>query len=309
MNDKKKSNQEFINEYIVFRDKLAIIEPELEKLKVSNKQLKDNLQAYKDEIKDLKSYAYNMNQANKDLKIEKSSVETKHEKQQEFIEQLKKENRDKQEKLNNQSKHLTKIQFELDEINKENENLLKTVEEVLKEQRKIEIELDRVKDQSTLEDLKIEASNYIKGMFESYDFETGSLQILINGTKYYYPLSNYKCEYLPLSGSRVFIFKDTENQVYIYGFDMSRMIALAKSVLASVKSILPMKNTLKLLTKEFGYIDVLVSNTFLEKTKINSSESLKLKQTYIDGNLYFSIEDSCSIDYNKQEILNLIKGK
>lgn len=203
---------------------------------------------------------------------------------------------------------LEQNRHQLDESNKKNKELTNKIEEIIGEMKKIEKELDRVKEESTITNLKIEPNIYLKGMFESFDPVNATLKILLEGNEYFYPLSEYKSEYLPVSGSRVLIFKDTNSKKMIFGFDVSKMIPEGARIQATLKATMPLKNELRLTTKEYGYITVKVTDSFMQEIKLNQSDMFILKQTYVDGDYYFTLEDNGMIQYNASEILKLIRG-
>ncbi len=185
----------------------------------------------------------------------------------------------------------------------------KQINELLKIQKDIEKQLDRAKKDSTITDMKIEPNIYLKGMFDSFDKKHNALKVFIEGSEYFYPLEDYQCKYLPISGSRVLIFHGDDYKYQIYGLDISKIIEKASSIEAVFKSVMPNKNQIKFDTKEYGYINVTVSDEFLSNLKITLSEHVMLKQIYIDGDYYFCMQEDKNTNYNINEILKQIKGQ
>ncbi|RLA72651.1 MAG: hypothetical protein DRG78_23585 [Epsilonproteobacteria bacterium] len=222
---------------------------------------------------------------------------------------MKDENKNKlEQKITDLQTKLSTIIIEKETSEKRNKELSKQINELLNMQKDIEKQLNRAKKDSTLTDIKIEPNIYLKGMFDSFDKDYNALKIFIEGNTYYYPLEDYQCKYLPLSGSRVLIFHGDDKKYQIYGLDIAKIIEKAPIIEAIFKSVIPSTNQIKLRTKEYGYINVSVSNDFLKDLKITLSEQIMLKQIYIDGDYYFCLQEYKNNTYDINKILKEIKG-
>ncbi|MDA9557139.1 hypothetical protein N9R79_06525 [Vibrio sp.] len=82
----------------------------------------------------------------------------------------------------------------------------------------------KITDQDELETLpKI----FLRGRFEQINIDTGCLEITVESSRYYYPVSQYQSEKLPFPGHQVLIFNDNE-QPGIVGFNaQGRMLSPA----------------------------------------------------------------------------------
>lgn len=197
--------------------------------------------------------------------------------------------------------------IEKENLKKKNDKLIEQIEELLSKQKEIEKHMDRAKKDSTVTDIKIEPTMYLKGMFDSFDKKDSSLKILIEGNEYYYSLENYQCKYLPISGARVLIFRSYDHKILIYGFDMSKIIDPPTRIKVDVKAINQSLEQLKLYCNEYGYINVHVSKLFFANNNLKLGQHLILNQIYIEGNYYFYIADNIEIAYDRNEILKQIR--
>lgn len=197
--------------------------------------------------------------------------------------------------------------IEKENLEKRNDKLIEQIEELLSKQKEIEKHMDRAKKNSTITDIKIEPTMYLKGMFESFDKTNSSLKILIEGREYYYSLESYQCKYLPISGARVLIFRSYDHKILIYGFDMSKIIDPPTRIKADVKAINQSLGQIKLHCNEYGYINVNVSKLFFENNNLKLGQHIILNQLYIEGNYYFYIVDNIEISYDRNEILKQIR--
>ena len=213
------------------------------------------------------------------------------------------------------------------ELEEEKEKILESVEELLEQKKQqeeknrmlqtqidelmgimkeSEKQIERSKKNSTLSDMKIEPKIYLKGMFESFIKEHNALKIMIEGSAYYYPLSAYQCSHLPISGSRVLIFKNEEEDNIIYGFNRSKLIESAKKVKAIIKFASPMQNRLKLHIEEYGFINLEPSEDFWKVFQYKIGDMVILTKVEIDGNLYFYILEKGKSHINRNEILQIL---
>ena len=215
----------------------------------------------------------------------------------------------------------------INELEEEKEKLLESVEDLLEQKRQQEAknrmlqtqidelmgimkesekQIERSKKNSTLSDMKIEPKIYLKGMFESFIKERNALKIMIEGTAYYYPLASYQCAHLPISGSRVLIFKNEQEDNIIYGFNHSKLIESAKKVKAIIKFASPMQNRLKLHIEEYGFINLEPSEDFWKVFRYKIGDMVILTTIAIDGDLYFYISQKGKSQINRNEILQIL---
>jgi len=189
--------------------------------------------------------------------------------------------------------------------------LSKQIDELIKEQKKIEKQMDKVTRNTTISEIKIEPNIYLKGMFDRFDKEFNALVIFIEGKEYFYSLDCYQCKYLPMSNSRVFIFKSDKEEILIYGFRISKMIEPANKITAQIKAIVKNQNKLKLYNSDIGYIETIVSDNFFNKILLQLGDYILLKQIYIDGDYYYNILDELTeVTSNRNEVLKLLlKGR
>jgi len=214
------------------------------------------------------------------------------------------------EEYKKQSEELNyKIENLIEKNEKEKEKNNKLTEQInnlISEQKKIEVHMDRVKKDSTLSDISIEPSIYLKGMFDYFDKEQNALVVLIEGRENYYPLKSYQCAHLPISGSRVLIFRSNQGEYLIYGFDISKIIEPSKKIKAEIKSLLSNQNKIKLYTQEYGFINTEVTEKFFSIMKLKLGDHVVLNQVYIDGDYYFSINEETQGKSNRDTILKTL---
>jgi len=226
------------------------------------------------------------------------------------IESLQEENiflEEKQKELNKQIAILKKENRDKDQKNR---MLQKNIDELIKESKKVEEQMDKTKRESTIADIKIEPKFYLKGMFDHFNKEKSSLCILIEGQQYFYPLDAYQCLHLPVSGSRVLIFKSDEGNHLIYGFDISNIIHPSKKIKVEIKSFIKIKNILKVSSKEYGYLNLSVSDAFFQNVPLRLGATVILNQINIDGDYYFYINESTEGNNMRDVVLKtLIKAE
>jgi len=212
--------------------------------------------------------------------------------------------------LGEQQKELNKQIAILKQENKEKDrkNLLlqKNIDELIKESKKVEEQMDKTRKESTIVDIKIEPKFYLKGMFDHFNNDHSTLCILVEGREYHYPIESYQCLHLPMAGSRVLIFKSEEGKHLIYGFDISNIIDPAKKIKAEVKSYIPARKMLKVSTKEYGYLNLEVENAFFKNISVKLGTTVILNQVNIDGDYYFSINESIQGNSMRDRILKTL---
>jgi vacuolar-type H+-ATPase subunit I/STV1 len=187
-----------------------------------------------------------------------------------------------------------------------NRMLQTQIDELMGIMKESEKQIEQSKKNATLSDIKIEPKIYLKGMFESFIKERNALKIMIEGTAYYYPLDSYQCTHLPISGSRVLIFKSEQGENIIYGFNRSRLIESAKKVKAIIKFVSPIQNRLKLHIEEYGFINLEPSEDFWKDFQHKIGDMVILTKIAIDGDLYFYISEKGKSQINRNEILQIL---
>jgi len=213
--------------------------------------------------------------------------------------------------LQEEKKKLLESVEELIEQKKEQETKNKMLQEQIDElmhiMKESEKQIDQSRKNSTLSDMKIEPKIYLKGMFELFVKEKNALKIMIEGSAYYYPLSAYQCAHLPISGSRVLIFKNEEGENIIYGFNVSKLIEAAQKVKAVIKFLSPKQNRLKLHIEGYGFINFTPAEDFWKRISYNIGDTIILTQIDIDADRYFYISQKGVSHVNRNEILQILQ--
>jgi len=190
---------------------------------------------------------------------------------------------------------------------RKNRMLQEQIDELMRIMKESEKQIERSQKNSTLADMKIEPKIYLKGMFECFIKEQNALKIMIEGTAYYYPLSSYQCSHLPISGSRILIFKNEEGRNIIYGFNRSKLIDSAKKVKGIIKFLSPMQNRLKFHIEGYGFINFEPSEDFWSVLSHKIGDTIILTRVEIDGDIYFYISEKGKSHINRNEILQILQ--
>lgn len=115
---------------------------------------------------------------------------------------------------------------------------------------------------------------YLRGQFKEYLREKRCIRVRIEGTNYFYPISDYRSEYIPFPGHQVLIFKEHDG-VGVYGFGQGgRQIAAAPQVRLVLRGISGGSgmcqlsdelggNNLALSIESFQGLDCRVGNTYV----------------------------------------------
>ncbi len=226
------------------------------------------------------------------------------------VEELLEEKSDLENKQKELNKQISILKQENQDKDRKNKVLEGHIDELIKESKKVEKQMDKTKRESTIVDISIEPKFYLKGMFDHFNKEKASLCILVEGQQYFYPLETYQCLHLPMSGSRVLIFKSDEGKHLIYGFDVSNIISPSKKVKVEVKSFIRSTNILKVSSKEYGYLNLLMTGDFFQNLKLRLGQTVILNQINIDGNYYFYINESIQGNHMRDVVLKtLLKAK
>ena len=190
-----------------------------------------------------------------------------------------------------------------------NAELKHQINQLLASLAQSEKKIEQVQRDSSITDIEIEPKIYLKGMFNSFNIETNSLSIYIDAKEYFYSLDEYQCAHLPISGSRVLIFKSEDNKNLVYGFDISKIIDSAKKIKAEVKYVSTVQERLKLHIQEYGYVNFKPSEDFFNKYKIGIGDKLLLNQIFIDGDYHFCVAQSISGSFDRNKILLTLQGE
>lgn len=192
------------------------------------------------------------------------------------------------------------------DVEYKNVKLKEQIDELLEQLNNAAHQMDRARDNSTLSEMKIEPKVYIKGMFDHFDFSKNALAVYIDGTEYFYPLKAYQGQYLPMSGSRVLIFKSSSGEALLYGFDLSKLIDPIKKIKAEVKSFLVNKHVLKLRTAEYGFVEVEVVEGFFDMVSLKIGDEIMLNHIMVDGDDYFTFASETAGTSTRDSILKLL---
>ena len=184
-----------------------------------------------------------------------------------------------------------------------NAELKHQINELLASLAQSEKKIEQVQRDSSISDIEIEPKIYLKGMFNWFDKTTNVLSIFVDAKEYFYSLDEYQCSHLPISGSRILIFKSEDDKNLIYGFDVSKIIDGALKVKAEVKHISKMQGRLKLHIPEYGYVNFKPNEDFFKKYEVTTGDKLLLNQIFIDGDYHFCVAQSISGSFDRNKIL------
>lgn len=225
---------------------------------------------------------------------------------QESLEEAQEENIQQQKRVQILQKQIEELLSQKREQEKKNAHLQERIDELLKMMQESEKHIEKAHKNSTLNDIKIEPKIYLKGMFDSFIKEKSALKILIEGGVYYYSLESYQCAHLPVSGSRVLIFKSEDGENIVYGFNVSKLIDSAPKIKATVKFVSVVQNRLKLHMENYGFINFTPAKELWENMEFRLGETLMLSKIDIDGRVYFTIAKKTLLGTNRNEILKLL---
>jgi len=167
--------------------------------------------------------------------------------------------------------------------------------------------IEKFKKEINITDFEAEWKNYIKGKFVRFIKEKSALEILIDGVTFYYPLYCYQNAYLPVSDARVMIFRSVDNQILIFGFEVAKMLPLAKRYSGEIKFFSASQKKLKLFVEKIGYINFSPDEDFF-KNSFKIGDRIVLKEIIIEAESYFLIEkENYEENYERKEILKIIK--
>jgi hypothetical protein len=230
---------------------------------------------------------------------------------------------DKDEKIALLNDEIHKLMVELEKkeelikiLNENINKLLNILKNNLDEKRisdvtdlivKTKYEISKLKKEINITEFESELKNYIKGKFVQFIKEKSALEILINGVSFYYPLSCYQNAYLPLPDSRVIIFKTVDNQNLIYGFEIAKMLPLAKKYCGEIKFFSTTQKRVKLFIEKIGYVNFYPDDDFF-CNNFKIGDKIILREIIIEANSYFLIEkEDINEHYERKEILKILK--
>jgi len=195
----------------------------------------------------------------------------------------------------------------IDNIAEKKEFFKENIDEVLKISNMSQDKMEELISSSNINDVEIEMRVFLKGMFHRFIKENNSLEILIEGNKYYYPLSSYQCTHLPISGSRVLIFKSEDNKNIIFGFNGPRLIDIAKKLKAEIKFASETQNRLKLFIEEEGYINFTPEKDFWENNNYKMGDNIILTEINIECDRYFYISNKNNLKTDRLKVLEFLR--
>ena len=189
-----------------------------------------------------------------------------------------------------------------------NDSFKEEISDLEKLLKKTKEEINKLKKEVNFSEVDNE-KNYLKGKFTQFIKEKSALEILVNGMKFYYPLSCYQNEYLPISGARVLIFKTLDNKSLIFGFDFAKMIPLANRYCGEIKFFSKSQKRLKLFIEKIGYVNFAPDENFF-KNSFKIGDKIILKEIIIEAKSCFLIEkENYNENFERKEILKIIKDR
>jgi chromosome segregation ATPase len=269
-------------------------------------QLKAQIDKQNEEISKLKEqlvYEQDNNSAlnfqNKYLEDKISKMNDEIKKQAEVIETLKEERKNLLDVINDLKKNIDKISDRKD-------ILKKNIDEVLEISNISQKKIEELLDLSNINDIEVEMKIFLKGMFHRFIKEKNALEILIEGNKYYYPLSSYQCTHLPVSGSRVLVFKSEDDRNIVFGFHGPRLIDIAKKLKAEIKFISKQHKRLKLYIEEKGFINFTPAEDFWDSHNYKIGDKVILTEINIELDKYFYISNEYNSVADRLKVLEFL---
>jgi len=165
-----------------------------------------------------------------------------------------------------------------------------------------------VKKNVDISKVSVESKNYLKGQFIRFEKEKAAIEVKVEGKSYFYPLSDYQCRYLPISGARVFIFKSENGKNLIFGFNLGVMIPLRRSLCGVIKFLSRAKKQVKIYIEDIGYVHFEVTDDFFSVHSVAIGDKVILKEVEVEGRSYFFIESDKQENITAREkILQLLQ--
>lgn len=270
---------------------------------VQVEDLKEDLLYSQSRIEELEALNSSLKQSIEEGLLEKKDQSAQ---MQESLKEAQEENIQQQKRVASLQKNIEELLAQKKEQEKKNAQLQERIDELLETIASTEKHIEQAQKNSTLNDIKIEPKIYLKGMFDSFIKEKSALKILVEGRVYYYPLESYQCTHLPISGSRVLIFKSEEGENIIYGFNVSKLIDSAQKVKATIKFVSVLQNRLKVHIENYGFINFSPAKELWESVEFKLGETVILSKIDIDGSVYFTIAKKALLGTDRNEILKLL---
>jgi chromosome segregation ATPase len=220
-------------------------------------------------------------------------------KQAEVIEVLKEERKKLLSLVNN-------FKDNIDNISYKKEFLKKNIDDVLDISNISQKNIEELLESSNINDIEVEMKVFLKGMFQRFIKEKNALEILIEGNKYYYPLSAYQCTHLPVSGSRVLVFKSEDDKNMVFGFHGARLIDIARKIKAEIKFISKMHNRLKLYIEEEGFINFTPAEDFWDIYNYKIGDKIILTEINIELDKYFYISSEYTSQADRLKVIEFL---
>ena len=197
----------------------------------------------------------------------------------------------------------------IDKVAHENANaeLKHQINHLLTSLEKSEKRIEQVQRDSSIADIEIEPKIYLKGMFNGFVAEYNALSIYVDAKEYFYSLDEYQCAHLPISGSRVLIFKSEDNKNLVYGFNVSKIIESAPKIKAEVKYLSLTQGRLKLYIQEYGYVNFKPKKDFFDSYRVGIGDTLLLNKIFIDGDYYFCVSEAINGSFDRNKILLILQ--
>ena len=278
-------------------DNISIEKSKLENL-IANFKIK--LKDKEKEIEKLKNELNEKKRQNKILEEKIIKMDEEIIKQAQINEKLK-------EDIKNSLNTLNNLKEKLLNLSAKKENFKENIDDVLEIVNSSEKKLETFIDNSSINDIEVEMKVFLKGMFHKFIKEKNALEILIEGKSYYYPLSSYQCKHLPMSGSRVLVFKSEDNENIVFGFHGPRLIDIARKIKAEIKFASKSQNRLKLYIEEDGYINFYPNEEFWENNNYKIGDKIILTEINIEGDRYFYIKKKSNFNMNRLKVLEYLR--
>jgi chromosome segregation ATPase len=281
-----------------FLDKEAV-KKVLVQLKVQIDKQKEEISKLEEELTIEKEKNSALNFQNKYLENKISKMNDEIIKQADVIETLKEERKKLLNVINDFKKNIDKISDKKDLMKK-------NIDEVLEISNISQAKMEEILKSSNINDIEVEMKIFLKGMFHKFIKEKNALEILIEGKKYYYPLSSYQCTHLPVSGSRVLVFKSEDDRNIIFGFHGPRLIDIAKKLKAEIKFISRQHNRLKLYIEEKGFINFAPEEDFWDNHNYKIGDKVILTEINIELDKYYYISSEYNSTADRLKVLEFL---
>lgn len=192
----------------------------------------------------------------------------------------------------------------------QNSDIKRSIQEIAYKIDQIERELERHKKQLTKNAFDgIDAKVFIKGKYIAFDEQKQSLEILVDGSTRYYPLSDYYSKRLPFPDSTVAIFSEEKSNgkiakiFAIYRGEIDRLTLHKSFVFKGVKN-----RRAIFYAQTTGYIAFDMPENLIEKYGIKLDQSVDFREIIYGIKHYFVPQiELGSIRQDRLKILELLK--